>query len=98
MFAKPMSPVGVSCQSDAHVRETPAEGEGFNPEFEDRERGVMYPNAKDCPRPPTIINKAAHKAAVQLRPIHAVVEALISALSQKAVSCAMRNSIPSRTF
>ena len=49
VLAKPISPVGVSFQNEARVHETPAEGDSLKLEYEDREYGMMHPNAKDCP-------------------------------------------------
>ena len=70
MFAKPIDPIGVSFDTNAHV---PAEGDGFKLEYEERQYNRMFPSAKDCPRPSKGTNKAARKAANQL---NAVVKAM----------------------
>ena len=51
------------------MRETPAEGDGFKLEYEERQYNRMLPSAKDCPRPTKGTNKAARKAANQLNAV-----------------------------
>ena len=74
MFAKPINPVGVSFDTNAHVHEIPAEGDGFKLEYEERQYNRMFPNAKDCPRPTKGTNKAARKAANQLNAVIKAIE------------------------
>ena len=96
MFAKPIDPIGVSFDTNAHVHEIPAEGDGFKLEYEERQYNRMFPSAKDCPRPTKGTNKAARKAANQL---NAVVKAMVSMEpSPLVVSCAMWNPIPSQAY
>ena len=45
MFAKPINPIGVSLDTNAHVHEIPAEGDGFKLEYEERQYNRMFPNA-----------------------------------------------------
>ena len=84
MFAKPINPIGVSLDTNAHVHEIPAEGDGFKLEYEERQYNRMFPSAKYCPRPTKGTNKAARKAANQL---NAVIKAMRMEPSPLAVSC-----------
>ena len=74
MFAKPINPIGVSFDTNAHVHEIPAEGDGFKLEYEERQYNRMLPSAKDCPRPTKGTNKAARKAANQLNAVIKAIE------------------------